>query len=245
MASPCCPTEIGPVTSTYAATGATVKVGDVDVYVVGSGDRAIITVYDIFGLHPNAYQAADKLASSGFRVYLPDFFRGKPWPLEPWPPADGFGGLMEWVGQHGSYEVIRPTLAAVAGLARSEGAKHVGAVGYCWGAKPVFRFGAEAGAIDAAATSHPSFLNAEDATKILVPTCVLPSKDESPLEDVKAILDAKPHHALNVWQRFDDMHHGWVAARGDWSDPEQAKRATEALNIFAHFFHKVFAAGSH
>jgi hypothetical protein len=32
--------------------------------------------------------------------------------------------------------------------------------------------------------------------------------------------------------------HRWVAARGDWSDPLQQQRATEAVQLFADFFRK-------
>ena len=37
-------------------------------------------------------------------------------------------------------------------------------------------------------------------------------------------------------QKFEDMHHGWCAARGDWSDPLQKQRATEAVQLFVEFF---------
>ncbi len=54
-------------------------------------------------------------------------------------------------------------------------------------------------------------------------------------------LKAKPFFDRCLVQRFPDMHHGWVAARGDWSDPLQARRATEALQIFSDFFRRCLA----
>jgi hypothetical protein len=39
--------------------------GDLEVYHVGSGKKAIIFVYDIFGYHPNALQVADHLGHAG------------------------------------------------------------------------------------------------------------------------------------------------------------------------------------
>jgi dienelactone hydrolase len=43
----------------------------------------------------------------------------------------------------------------------------------------------------------------------------------------------------SVHRRFDDMHHGFAAARGDWNDPLQAQRAQEALNLVATFFKSI------
>ena len=38
-----------------------------------------------------------------------------------------------------------------------------------------------------------------------------------------------------VYKRFDDQTHGFCAARGDWSQPEVAAAATEAIGIIADF----------
>ena len=35
------------------------------------------------------------------------------------------------------------------------------------------------------------------------------------------------------------MHHGFVAARGDWDDELNKKRATEAIQLTANFFRSV------
>ncbi len=43
-----------------------------------------------------------------------------------------------------------------------------------------------------------------------------------------------------VHKRFPDMHHGWMAARGDWSNELQNKRATEGIEIAIEFFNSVF-----
>ena len=46
-------------------------------YVVGSGERCIILVYDIHGFAPaNTQHNCDLLADAGFLVVMPDFFRG-------------------------------------------------------------------------------------------------------------------------------------------------------------------------
>ena len=49
MASPACCTAGKPVVHDYSRFGEIVKVGDLDVYVTGTGSAAIIVVPDIFG----------------------------------------------------------------------------------------------------------------------------------------------------------------------------------------------------
>jgi hypothetical protein len=44
----------------------------------------------------------------------------------------------------------------------------------------------------------------------------------------------------SVHHRFDDMHHGFAAARGDWADPLNAQRANEALELVTTFFKSIF-----
>jgi dienelactone hydrolase len=36
----------------------------------------------------NVFRVADRLAKKGFFVVMPDFYRGKPWPLKNFPPKD-------------------------------------------------------------------------------------------------------------------------------------------------------------
>ena len=51
------------------------RVGDVQAYVVGDGEKAIVMLHDIFGLHTGRLkQLADEIASRGFLVVAPDFF---------------------------------------------------------------------------------------------------------------------------------------------------------------------------
>ncbi len=65
----CCPTDVLPIISNYKGVGKMQKlqVGDqeVEMYVVGSGSKSIIHITDIFGFHPNAFQAADIIANKG------------------------------------------------------------------------------------------------------------------------------------------------------------------------------------
>lgn len=51
------------------------------------------------------------------------------------------------------------------------------------------------------------------------------------------ILSKKPFGDKCKHVRFDDVHHGFAAARGNWEDGTlDKKRATEVIQLTANFF---------
>jgi dienelactone hydrolase len=249
LSGKCCPTDRTAVTSDYVPQGKTIKAGEgenkseVDVYVASGGEAvtvhnyAMVVCYDIFGVHAATQQFCDKLSEvTGALVVMPDFFRGEPWPLDKFPPAD-FKDLTDWVAKAGSWPMVKSDLDKVLPMFGAD-VKRWACLGFCWGGKissHVVRDDVER--FFAAACAHPAFLSADDARLAKLPWCVVPSKDEPPMDDFAAALDANKD-VDTYFERYDDMHHGFCSARSDWSVPEQAQRATEALNLFANFFKK-------
>lgn len=234
----CCPTKLPPVIGdlNYKQQGQTFKVQDFDVYTVGQGNKVVFYIYDVFGLHPNAYQGCDILAQAGLRVVMPDYFKGDKW-------QGGFDDLdkfMAWLGKVAAQEILRTVTDQTFDYLEKELGHDftVGFLGCCWGAKQCFWLAKENKRIKAIGGFHPSFLNITDAQMAQVPVMLLNSKDEAPMKDLQTELNSKPFAALNIWKVYPTMHHGWVAARGDWTDPEQAKNANEALSIAAGFYLK-------
>jgi len=89
----------------------------------------------------------------------------------------------------------------------------------------------------AAALLHPSFFNTDDAKAAQAPLIVLPSQDEADLTEFMDILYKKPFGDKCKYHRFDDVHHGFAAARGNWEDGSlDKKRATEAIQMTTNFF---------
>jgi dienelactone hydrolase len=87
--SECCNTP--PVESNYSPKGTDTQFEDFTIYETGElkkNGRLLICVYDIFGFHLVTKQVCDKLASCGYRVVMPDFFRGKPISQENFPPKE-------------------------------------------------------------------------------------------------------------------------------------------------------------
>uniref|UniRef100_A0A7S1Q490 Dienelactone hydrolase domain-containing protein n=1 Tax=Neobodo designis TaxID=312471 RepID=A0A7S1Q490_NEODS len=223
----CCPTEVLPVKTTYD------RQGD-NVYITGEGNtKGLLFVPDIFGPHPNAYHVADILAGKGFLVVVPDFFRGKEWPLEDFPPKDGFAAdpFQNFIKAL-TYDNLKPRVEQGLKLLKALGATSIGAVGFCWGGKIAISALGE-GLVKAAASPHPSFFTVEDAKAVKGPFALLPSKDDGELADVKAALNPDFKH---VYHYFDDMHHGFCAARADFTNELNRTRANECINIMADFF---------
>lgn len=68
------------------------------------------------------------------------------------------------------------------------------------------------------------------------PLALLPAGDDPQLDDLMEALSTKPFADKCVHKRFDDMHHGFCAARGDWTIDAQRERAVEAMNVVTEFF---------
>ena len=82
---PSCPSTLPPVTThNYHPRGKWQQLAGVDVYVVGPSPedtpptRAVMAVYDVFGVMPQTMQGCDRVAREvGGWVFMPDFFEGE------------------------------------------------------------------------------------------------------------------------------------------------------------------------
>ncbi|OLY84539.1 putative AIM2 family protein [Smittium mucronatum] len=238
LISQCCNTP--PVQAEYTPIGEKFKLKeDLECYISGSKDskQAIIYIYDIFCLHPNAYQGADILAKSGYRVILPDFLRNTPPSAEALGDGQKFG---QWVKEKGSYEVLQSDFNAVKNyLVNVEKIDRVFLIGFCWGAKMVMELSAHDKFYLGGALVHPSLLDISDFENAQAPMIILPSQNERDFSKDYEVLTAKSFGPLCYQQRFDDMIHGWCAARGEWSDQKVAERANEAFRAVVSGFSKI------
>ena len=229
----CCPTINKAVTSLYLRK-------KMEYYIAGMGSKKCICIIpDIFGRHPNVFQVADEFASRGFLIVMPDLFRDKPWPMDKYPPTnenqDEFKAFLDCI----TYEKCKQDVNEAINLCKQLGAKSIGMLGMCWGGKIVFRANAD-GLINCGATAHPSFLVEQDGLDIKTPMCVLPSKDESSLLDVKNAMNTHSFASKNRFQRFDDLSHGFMAARIQMYTPDGIPaippRVIDAIDICDTFF---------
>lgn len=100
----------------------------------------MLYVPDIFGIWQNAKLIADQLAANGYRTLITDVVNGDAVELN---MPKGFD-LMKWVaeGSDGknphTKEAVDPIIEASIKELQSQGAKKIGAVAYCYGAKVRF-----------------------------------------------------------------------------------------------------------
>jgi dienelactone hydrolase len=234
----CCPTNVKPIAADPSFKGAGTFGPNQSYYYVEPASQTplegrILVIPDIFGFHPVAMAIWDSLAQKlNVAVLVPDFFDGQPWDLAKMPPNMAeFGPFLQRV----SYENILPRIEAGAkkltelSAARlRDGAKGVVVVGFCWGAKAACRLNAEQPWVAGTALIHPSFMNVEDGRKMKKPVLLCPSKDDTPMEDIKAAIEATGH--LVGYLYADDVHHGYCGARSN-STPEVQKRIEETFAL--------------
>ena len=129
---------------------------------------AILILTDVIGHQfTNAQLIADQFAANGYLTYMPDLFFGDPIPLNRPPSFE----LQDWLKGH-MVERTEPVVQKfVKHLREKEGAKHVGGVGYCFGAKYVVR-GLATGEIDVGFVAHPSFVETEELRRIKGPLSI-------------------------------------------------------------------------
>ncbi|KAJ1887466.1 hypothetical protein LPJ66_009103 [Kickxella alabastrina] len=233
----CCNTPA--VKAEYAAKGVKGAIGDMECYFAGNKEskRAIIVTYDIFGYHANVIQLCDILGSQGFYVVLPDFLRGKPL-----TEADlGKPGVFaKFAANEGSWAANKAAHKAVYDFLKAEGVTSVGVIGFCWGAHLAVSAASDMDReFGGVAIVHPSMIAEGDLGKVQAPLLALPSKDEPDYSKDFESLKDKAFFDKCYMERFNDMFHGFCGARGDWSKPEQARRANDAIKLISKFFNNV------
>lgn len=105
-------------------------------------DTAIVYVPDVFGIWQNSQLIADQLAANGYRTLIADVVNGDPISLN--MPV-GFD-IMKWIAEGSDGKnphtkvAVDPIVEAAISELKSQGAKKIGAVGYCFGAKVIFSY---------------------------------------------------------------------------------------------------------
>jgi dienelactone hydrolase len=238
----CC--NIPPVVSKgYEAKGTYEDIGGYKTYVTGPADatKAILVIYDIFGFFDQTIQGADILAYSDdkqkYKVYIPDWFKGKPCPIEIYPPDndDKKKQLGDFFGTYPPPKIadLVPGYAKAIQDSNSSVSK-LAILGYCWGGKVVaLSVKASTNPFSIAASIHPAMVDPADAEGVTVPFILLASKEE-PDEPVKKFEDAL-QVAKHV-ETFKDQIHGWMAARADLEDARVKEEYERGYKTVLTFF---------
>ncbi|KAI1415497.1 hypothetical protein F5Y13DRAFT_156162 [Hypoxylon sp. FL1857] len=240
----CC--NIPPVVSEgYVAKGSYTELGSYKTYVTGPADaeKGIIVIYDIFGYFDQTLQGADLLAtgkkSQQHKVFIPDWFKGNPCPIEWFPPdteekQKNLGGFFS-DPEHAPHTVAAKLPEYVKAVqASNPSIKSWGILGYCWGGKVASLVtSGDSNLFQIAAACHPAMVDPTEADGIKVPFILLASGEE-PADTVKEY-ESKlkvPHHV----ETFGDQVHGWMAARADLSNPRVKEEYARGYQTVLDFF---------
>ena len=111
----------------------------------------------------NPHLIADQFAANGYWVVMPDLFQGDAIELN--QLGTGNFDIMTWLTKGGPEgkghlpDTVDPIVEKTLAYMKEQGAKKIGAVGYCFGGKYVARFLAKGKGVDVGFTAHPSFVD--------------------------------------------------------------------------------------
>ncbi|TQV96679.1 hypothetical protein V2A60_002936 [Cordyceps javanica] len=204
-------------------------------------DVAILYLPDVIGVWQNSKLMADAFAERGYLTVVVDLFNGDPVSLN---RVEGFD-FAQWLA-HGTggdnphtKEAVDPIVVKAIAALRDMGAKHIGAVGYCFGAKYVVRHYKDG--IEVGYVAHPSFVDEDELAAITGPLAISAAETDSifPAEkrhrSEEILAETKQPYQVNL---FSNTNHGF-AVRSDLSDKQQkfAKEQAflQAVTWFDHY----------
>ncbi|KAK3318923.1 Alpha/Beta hydrolase protein [Apodospora peruviana] len=232
----CC--NIPPVVASgYTPKGSYEQLGGLKTYVTGPAEatKGLVMIYDAFAYVEQTLQGADILAASDarkYKVFMPDWFKGDPISAELFPPDTE---EKQHKPEHRPHTVAAALPDYVKALRKANPhIQELGIVGFCWGGKVVSLVtSAETNPFTIAAVAHPAMVDPSEADKISVPYILLASQEE-PVDTVKEFQDNL--RVSNHVEMFSDQVHGWMAARGDLSNPRVREQYIRGYRTILQFF---------
>ena len=244
--SPCCPEgSHGAMKPVPGYKGCEYQIeGDLTLYHVGHGQKAIIFIHDIFGLNSGrSRHVADEFAEQGYQVFFPDLFRG-----DTFPDNGKFDGFGDWLKKHPIKRLTDDVINHVVPHAKSKGVTSIGLIGFCWGTYVLTHLSILHPEFKAVVHPHPSFqifsMVGEDGpaalTQVHVPQLYLPAGNDAaglkPDGDLIASLRKNLGDKVQSVE-YPKMQHGWFV-RGDIAVAEIAHDYKESFKVALDFFNK-------
>uniref|UniRef100_A0A060T2G8 ARAD1A08250p n=1 Tax=Blastobotrys adeninivorans TaxID=409370 RepID=A0A060T2G8_BLAAD len=235
----CC--TIPPASNSYEPKGRYVEIGGLKTYLAGdeSSSKAIVDIYDIFGISPPTLQGADRLASQTKALVLVPDVLDEYVDASLFPPdsKEKYDKIIEFVTTKANPVKRAQEVLEFVGAAKKAypNVTAWGVLGLCWGGKLAVMLSGQDTPFAASAQTHPAQLDPEDAKKLTVPHICLPSKDEpkEAIEEYKKILGQNDYIEV-----FDTMHHGFMGARARLDEEEFRTEYERAYKLVGDFFVK-------
>ncbi|KAH8896628.1 alpha/beta-hydrolase [Thozetella sp. PMI_491] len=207
-------------------------------------DIALLIVPDVFGIWINSQLMADQFAANGYKTLLLDVFDGDA--LDPNKPLNI--DIMAWFagGSDGKHphtkEAVDPIVVdALKDLKEKYGAKKIGGLGYCFGAKYVARHYKDG--IDVGYFAHPSFVDEDELAAITGPLSIAAAEIDTIFPEDKRLKSDEilknsglPYEIV----LYPGVEHGF-SVRGDVSVPLQKESKEKAFVQAVSWFNKHLA----
>jgi len=219
--------------------GAVVDIGGVQCYEVGKGSPNVVLVStDVFGQSfPNVRANADTIAAAGFRVVIPDLFKGDPFPADRFERPGAWEELkQQWWPKHTQEDTADFLLNAAKALKKDGSVRSIQAIGYCYGtigALTVARQGLASSAVLCHPTGHTKD-NTDLATVPLLFLCA--EQDQAFTPEIREHWEKtlKENMIPARYITFPSTQHGF-AVRDDGS-PNGVQQRQRALQEAIAFF---------
>merc|ERR1719495_2107394 len=234
----------------YAESGAVVKVGDTDVYVVGSGPKCVIWCHDMkgFASEDRTRQLVDKFSEqTGWLIVLPDFLGEK--------KIEDSSDEYSWLSSITDWNTIKDFwVERLLPYLRSElGVKAIGVLGTGWGSYLATRLSSYEEVL-AGVNIQPLISSAVEAAKedlyelfedVRCPQLMLSCRNNCPNEKpgglAANVFNSSPVGKKCEFTELHDMMHGFLleGERSIEAIVVQSRlsmnRASEFLNKFLHY----------
>jgi len=223
----------------YEPQGRNVVYGNISFYETldQTPRRLLIAAYDIFGDTKNSRKFVDLLAEAyGFRIVLPDFYRGEPWDHTKWPPIPD--EYSEWSTRVANWDtVVQYDVDNILNLYNEVyNITEAGIFGFCWGGMVSTKAAIQmSDRIKAAGLVHPSSVNNDMANDVNAPMYLFPCSDDPDMLPFYEVLKSK-FGDNSGHRRYDDMCHGFATSMGNFSDPLLWQRVEQTIDILGNFF---------
>jgi dienelactone hydrolase len=220
--------------------GQVVRLGDFDIYSVGSSskDLAMIVIYDIRGFNISQTRVfCDRLASEySVQVVMPDFFRGTSAPTN--------GNRTIWLAGVGNWSKVSNELIYVANwLRHSPSIKQIGLVGFCWGGLQVVRACSNLSNLFSTGISiHGSSITVTEVQQLKKPMLFIAASNDPKLQPniSDAIEQANPVISKQCeYKTYPNVMHGFAAAGANYSNPVNVAAIDDVHLTVKNYLNKI------
>lgn len=238
-----CHSQAPPLWNETYSKGEVVRVGDIDVYSVGSSigankNLSFIVIYDIFGFNISQTRVfCDRLSAKyQAEVAMPDFFRGI-------TAAAHWYNLTTVLSIIGNWSLISSDLINVATwLRRTSSYRRIALVGFCWGGLQNVRACSNLSTLFFTGISiHGAWLTEEEVRHLKQPMLFIAAKDDPPLQNLSNSIEKWTSSQVSKncqYKTYSNMMHGFVSTGANYSDPENIQAIDDVHETIQAYLEK-------